>query len=347
MATLGGVIALGACSPAAPAVKPAEAPVGDAASPANGGPWKTKLAVAHSLVGKIWSTERSAFVGPEVVFAEAAKARFVLLGEKHDNPDHHRLQARVIESLAAAGARPAVVLEMVDRDRQGEIDSFLGAHPGDAEGLGPALAWEKHGWPAWSMYAPIARAALGAGLPLKAGNLPTAEARAVVKGGLSVLDQSAVASWGLRTPLEGTLRASLDEELRRSHCGHLPESILPGMGEAQRARDASMADLLVTSEPAVLVAGAGHARLDRGVPLYLRARRSTSVSVSIAWVEVADGIEDPGAYADRFAAPRLPFTFVWFTPRVDDADPCDAFSREPRRSADRGEGSGPGSDSDG
>jgi uncharacterized iron-regulated protein len=183
------------------------------------------------------------------------------------------------------------------------------------------------------MYAPIARAALGAGLPLKAGNLPLAEARAVVKGGISVLDQGEVAGWGLKAPLEATLRASLDEELRRSHCGHLPESILPGMGDAQRARDAAMADQMISGEPAVLVAGAGHARLDRGVPLYLRARRSTATSVSVAWVEVADGVEEPAAYADRFSAPRLPFTFIWFTPRVDDADPCDAFTRQPKQSA--------------
>ncbi|MGZ9157183.1 MAG: ChaN family lipoprotein [Candidatus Binatia bacterium] len=32
-----------------------------------------------------------------------ARAEFVLLGEKHDNPDHHWLQAEVLRGLIAAG----------------------------------------------------------------------------------------------------------------------------------------------------------------------------------------------------------------------------------------------------
>ena len=36
-----------------------------------------------------------------------ARAEFVLLGEKHDNPDHHRLQAEVLRGLTDRCPPPA------------------------------------------------------------------------------------------------------------------------------------------------------------------------------------------------------------------------------------------------
>ena len=50
--------------------------------------------------------------------ADIAAARdFVLLGEKHDNPDHHRLQAWMIDALVARGRRPAIAMEMLDAEQ--------------------------------------------------------------------------------------------------------------------------------------------------------------------------------------------------------------------------------------
>jgi hypothetical protein len=42
-------------------------------------------------------------------------------------------------------------------------------------------------------------------------------------------------------------------------------------------------------------------------------------------------VNDPPAYASRFNAEALPYDFVWFTPRVDDLDPCERFAEQLRR----------------
>jgi hypothetical protein len=82
----------------------------------------------------------------------------------------------------------------------------------------------------------------------------------------------------------------------------------------------------------VLVAGAGHVRTDRGVPIALAALAPDARVLSVAFVEVRDDRQDPGSYAERFGAATLPFDFVWFTPRVDDSDPCERFRTAPIRS---------------
>jgi uncharacterized iron-regulated protein len=133
-------------------------------------------------------------------------------------------------------------------------------------------------------------------------------------------------------PLTAEQEASLRDELRESHCGHLPDARIGGMIRFQRARDASMASALIAAENAahtpdgVLVAGTGHTRRDRGAGADLAARDPSRGVVSIAFTEVEKGRNDPPAYAARWNTTTLPFDFVWFTPRATDEDPCAAFA---------------------
>ncbi|HEY5896275.1 MAG TPA: ChaN family lipoprotein, partial [Burkholderiales bacterium] len=53
----------------------------------------------HPLVGRIWDARAARFVPAEEVFDRAARARHVILGETHDNPEHHRLQLAVLNAL--------------------------------------------------------------------------------------------------------------------------------------------------------------------------------------------------------------------------------------------------------
>ena len=69
--------------------------------------WQARVERHHPLVGRVWAVGARRFITPETLGAELDRAPFVLLGEKHDNPDHHRLQARILQELSAAGRRPA------------------------------------------------------------------------------------------------------------------------------------------------------------------------------------------------------------------------------------------------
>jgi len=44
--------------------------------------------------------------------------------------------------------------------------------------------------------------------------------------------------------------------------------------------------------------------------------------VSVAFLEVRAGVTSPPAYEEPLGGDRLPFDYVWFTPAVDDEDPC-------------------------
>jgi uncharacterized iron-regulated protein len=226
-----------------------------------------------------------------------------------------------------------VAFEMIEVDQQPALDAFLAQHPTSAAGLGAAVKWDDRGWPTWGDYEPIAQAALDAHLPIVAANLPHGEARALVMGGHDHVDESTAHGLHLDRALPTDLARSLEDELRASHCGHLPEAMLPAMMLAQRARDATMAAEMEragrdTGRGAVLVAGAGHARNDRGVPFALRADADAmgpGHAASVAFVEVDHGVTAPEAYATPFFAKTLPFDYVWFTPRKDDVDPCEKF----------------------
>jgi uncharacterized iron-regulated protein len=297
--------------------------------------WRSAALREHPLVGKVWDAERGAFVGEADVTARIAAARYVLLGEKHDNADHHVIQARLVGAMAAAGRRPTAAFEMIEPGSQALVDRYLVESPRDASRLGEILGWEKGGWPPWPMYEPIAQAAMAAGMPLAAANLPRQEIRKVVRGGLKVLGPERTAAWGLDRPLPVDGQAALDEEMRSSHCGQLPEEAVGGMSQAQRARDAAMADALISrAQPdgGVLIAGNGHVRADRGVPFYLAAREPGAAVVSVSSLEVIRGLDEPAAYARGMGAARLPYTFVIFTPRVDEKDPCERFHQGERAS---------------
>lgn len=276
--------------------------------------WQTTVSREHPRVGTIFDVAAGAAITPETLITRLVPKRFVILGEKHDNPDHHRLQAWVLAELVAAGRKPAVVFEMFRLDQADAIARHLAAAPDDARGLGDVLEWRRSGWPAWAMYEPIVAAALRARLPLVAGNLSETTTAAVRRGGLAALDTATLARLRFDQPLADDVRGRLVTELRDAHCGHLPESGLDNFVAVQRARDAQMAAAMreAGGDGALLIAGAGHGRKDMGVPLRLPA----SATASVGFIEVRDG-----------APATLPFDYVWTTPRVDDRDPCESFRR--------------------
>ena len=181
------------------------------------------------------------------------------------------------------------------------------------------------------MYQPIAEAALQAKLRIVPTNLPLATATKMTRNGLAALDPSMVRELGLDRPPPETVFARMAADIRDAHCGYAPEEIVKPMVDVQRARDAQMAESLIAAgdpDGAILVAGAGHVRNDYGIPIYLRAKAQEKRVISIAFVEVDAPKTEPQSYALSYPNAHLPFDYVWFTPRVDDEDPCEKFKSQ-------------------
>lgn len=296
--------------------------------------WLTTHDVNDPLVGRIYDLRAKRFVPLATLLGRAASARFVLLGEKHDNPDHHRLQALVLDGIVRAGRRPRVAFEMLDVNEQPAIDAYRRQPDATASGFGGALHWEASGWPPYGEYEPIFDVAFSAGLDIAAANLEHDRARALVYEGLAALPPERVAALALERPFPPQLESELEAELAADHCGMLPAAMLAPMALAQHGRDSQMASRLLEAKGAggaVLIAGGGHVRRDRGVPYYLALAGETSV-LALDFVEVERGLTTADQYL-RAGPGMPPADFLWFTPRANDADPCAGFRAPATKSA--------------
>ncbi|MGI9384183.1 MAG: ChaN family lipoprotein [Methyloligellaceae bacterium] len=291
--------------------------------------WKTSLQADHALAGRVWSARRKAFVAPGQLAETLAAADYVLIGEIHDNADHHRLQAWLIAALAKR-RKPTVVMEMIGLEKADALDRYLAQDTADAAGLGPAVAWSKRGWPSWAIYQPIAEAALAARLTIRAGDVRRAKLKQVSREGLKAIEATRRQRLKLNEPLGTALAAALREELATSHCGMLPESALPAMSNVQRLRDAVLADSLIgagKTDGAVLIAGNGHVRTDRAVPWYIARRLPKARVVSVMLVELDSQTKRPEDELLTGPDGAAAADFLWFTPGHDRGDPCERLRK--------------------
>ena len=253
----------------------------------------------------------------------------VLLGEIHDNPAHHQLRANLIALSAKrnVGWRPGIVFEQIRSDQQAALDQFQEARKdgrGTVDDLFRLLDWKRSGWPSAEIYKTLFEAALAADLQIHAGDAPRERVRALARG--TPLPAEEQQRLGLDKPMPQPLLDALAAELKDSHCGMLPDAALGGMSLAQRYRDAHLADVVLAAAKrhgaAILIAGNGHVRSDRGVPWYIRQRSPQAAVESIMMVEVEEGKLDPATYLPRHPDGKPAADTLIFTPRHDRPDPC-------------------------
>ncbi len=296
---------------------------------------QSPVAKAHPLVGTIWL--RGAPSNAAAVVRAALAVDHVWLGEKHDNPDHHALQARVIEALTRGGACPEVVIEMIEDEKQRLVDEAFRAHA-EPSSLRVLLSWDESGWPPFAEYQPIFESAFRHRLRLIAGNLTKKKVHALAFQGIESLPKEERARLGLEAPFPPVLEEGLLSELEASHCGHMKKDSLGPMVLAQRARDGALA--FHTAEgravekgaaprachdpTTVAILGNGHARRDRGAPYVFSRMAPQKTQLAIAFLEVDDEKRELEAYDLA-----RQFDVVWFTPRANDDDPCAAFHQTP------------------
>ena len=283
--------------------------------------WLSPLERDHALAGRIWDARAQRMLDERELLGRAAAAHLLILGETHDNADHHRLQARVLAGMLRGGRVPALALEQFDREHQTALDAAMQLGEKDPEAIAQAGHFDRRGWN-WPDYRPLVRLAADHGLRLIAANLSRVDARALMRS----VAAGAPPAAGLPPGDPGT-RAALERDIVEGHCGMpMSPALIAGMVQAQRARDAQMAASMQAAGAAgaVLIAGAAHARRDRGAPLYLSEDARSNLLV-VAFVEVEKGREDPRDYLQPGS-----YDLVWFTPQAAREDPCAPFRRQGR-----------------
>ena len=279
--------------------------------------WQSRLYVDHVLVGKIWDSANQKFVSIEDFTSAIEESRYLILGEKHDNPDHHELQLTILNHLLDLNLVSLVAFEMMDSDSQERLDTLHSAKNQDSEALKEYLQWDEEGWE-WLFYGPLIYSAYSSGVTIKASNLSNSRMMEIY--GLSELPPEL-------DIFDDITRRRLASDIDESHCGLLPESQFPSMIRVQQGRDYSMASSLSSRKDElmkILIAGNYHARKDLGVPKYLMAndlRLAADSIVSVSFMEVNLNETEPNAYLEMLGD-MASHDFLWFTPVVSEEDYC-------------------------
>lgn len=263
--------------------------------------WQSSEGLDHPDLGQIIDLRHRTRISAQQLINELADADEVLVGERHDNPDHHALERWLLEALAQRREQGSLLLEMLNPDQQEKVDGAQasikrGEWPAD---LPAALEWQQ-GWD-WRLYAPLVEYALAQPYPLLSANLNRAEIRDIYRR-VPVITGAASAEY---------VRSELLKQIRGAHCNLLPEAQLPAMLAVQQQRDRRMAERLnAAPKPAILVAGAFHVRRDLGVPLYLADQGDTRITRVLILAEVEEPLQAEQA------------DFVWLTPARLQRDYC-------------------------
>lgn len=236
-------------------------------------------------------------------------ADVVIIGEVHGVADHHAYQAALVASLQPA----AIVFEQVDGADTARLNGLLQAGASDRD-IAQRLGWAQSGWPDFGLYAQIMRAAPSA--LILGADAPDADVRqARLQGAASAFGAEA-ARYGLTVPLAPAERATREQAQFDAHCGAVPLRAMSGFVEAQRYRDAVLAQTVLLARErtrggtVVLITGNGHARIDWGAPRALLTANPDLAVWSIGQVG-PDSTE--------------PFNEVRVQPLPAGEDPCAAF----------------------
>ncbi len=284
--------------------------------------WQSPLYADHPLVGMIWDSGQEKFMSTDDLFSQLEGVSYLLLGEKHDNPDHHALQLRVLDYVLSSQSVSNVSFEMMSSEQQPLLAGLPTLRDRSLVDINGYLEWDNDGWD-WDYYGPLVRSVLQAGVAINAANISREEM-------MQVYGQPTARE--IADVLDEQTMAALEKDIDESHCGMLPESQFPAMVRVQQARDFAMAKSLSSSstQTQVLIAGNYHIRRDLGVPNYiLHATPSLNAGqiVSLAFMEVSENSTVPADYLQQFSSEKA-YDYIWFTPAISDEDYCASLSQQ-------------------
>lgn len=237
-------------------------------------------------------------VAIEETLRRVARHRVVLLGEHHDNIEHHRWQLHTVAALAALQPKIVLGLEMVPRRLQPVLNRWTRGQLSEAEFV-KQLNWDV----IWSFdiqyYLPLFHLARMQRIPLHALNVERELFNRVTREGWQAIPE------GKREGITSPAPASKEylRFLAASFLGHNPQAASGSAATASqdsekkflrfvqgqllwdRAMAQGLAKLAQSANPPLVVGimGSGHIANRYGVPEQLTQLKVSDVAVMIPW----------------------------------------------------------------
>lgn len=262
--------------------------------------------------------------------AHLAKRGVVLLGETHDDAEHHRWQLHTIAGLHALNPRLVLAFEMFPRRVQPALDEWTAGRLDDREFL-QRTDWQRVWGHEPELYLPLFHFARMHRIPMLALNVERALVRRVGELGWTAIPP------GEREGVTDPAPAGREYTtwLYPSYRDHRPTGTPPAesgsLGEAElrdpafvrfveamlvwdRAMAQGIADRLGQDPAALVVAavGSGHLRYGYGIPRQLRDLGVAEAAVALPWESTADcaglvpGLADAVFGVAKRATPAAP-----------------------------------------
>ena len=268
-------------------------------------------------------------IQPEELYGALSGARWVVVGESHDDAWHHQAQGLIYEGVAARRAGPvALGMEMFQRPFQGPLDAYVAGSIDEAAMLEQTEYAERWGFDV-EMYAPLWRGAAARGARVVALNAPRELSRAVAQKGLDGLSDAERAQVPAEMDLSSREHRAWMKGIFGQHGHGMDEATFERFYSAQVLWDETMAQTAWESmqgrgagEAMVVLAGSGHVMNGWGIPSRLRRRAGEDAQVATVVLVTpgrgmagGDGeVVDEGTLA-RWRAEGYA-DYVWIKPRA-------------------------------
>ncbi len=206
--------------------------------------------------------------------SELRGSPFVLVGELHEEPEHHRAQLMLIRALWEAKVPLAIGMEMFRQDAQEALDSWT--RGGLSEEEMEQIFGQNWAETSWLLYRDILLFAREKSIPVLGLNLPREITQKVASGGYASLPEEMKKHWGevscdLQEPYRSFVHWAFEAH------GDSKEESWENFCQAQILWDTAMAVRLLDYREAnpqttiVVLTGVGHAWM-HGIPQRITQR---------------------------------------------------------------------------
>ena len=211
--------------------------------------------------------------------ADLKKNRIVLVGEHHNNPQHHMAQLAVIKAMNEAGLRVVVGLEMFRNESQPALDQWLSGEMDDRRF--EEIYYDNWNFP-WQAYRKIFEYARNHQIPMIGLNVPREITRQVSRNGFKSLSPQ---QKGKIAEVSCIVDQQYMNYIRKAFGSHSHGQLnFIYFCEAQMVWDSAMAvytlDYLEKNPDSIMIilTGTGHAQKG-AVPRQIRVRSNFSSAV--------------------------------------------------------------------
>lgn len=256
-------------------------------------------AASHAAVtrGQIIDLQSGETLNERQLLVKLAGAQRLIVGEKHDNAEHHHIELWLLQNLQKERPQGSVLLEMLTADQQprvNQVKAWLKEEPQVRDSRIQALLHWQKGWP-WEMYGCVVTDALRAPSPLLNANINRDEIMRLYKAPRLPEGKKSTAP---------AVQAALKKTIVAMHGGNIEGPQLTSMLAIQQQRDRYMAQQLLNAPtPALLIAGGYHASRSIGVPLHMEDLSPSSQPVVLMLAEKGMNITADQADYVWFVAP--------------------------------------------